>query len=355
VHRRAVPGGAAQVKHVAALGAAAAVALVLCGCSGDSDGPAAATATTAPTTTAGQTPAQGSQRALRLIVVTHGQASDPFWAVVRKGIDEAARDLGVDVSYRASDVYAPARMRRLVQAAVAEKPDGLVVTIPSAAALAPPLRQAARARIPVVAINAGTEVYRRLGALLFVGEPEFATGVAAGRRMAALGVRNAICVIHQAGVASLQQRCRGFAQGLASSGGRSIVVTIELQQQREAVGRLIGWVSGATGRIDGVLALGPAAATPALAAVRQERAFESIKVATFGLAPDILRALRDGEIQFAIDEQPYLQGYLPVVFLAQRARYGLAPGAGTMIPTGPDFVTRADVPRLERLTDLGIR
>jgi simple sugar transport system substrate-binding protein len=342
------------VRHPAAVGATLLVALLVSGCDlGEEDGKVAGPPTT--TTIAAPSPTPGAGRDVRIIVVTHGQASDAFWSVVRNGIDQAARDVGVTVSYRASDVYAPGRMRRLVEAAVAERPEGLVVTLPNAAALAPALRKAVRAKIPVVAINSGANAYRRLGALLFVGQPEYATGVAAGRRMAAAGVRTAICVIHQVGVASLEQRCRGFAAGLAESGGRSIVVEIELQQQQEAVGRLIGWVSGAAAPIDGVLTLGPSGATPALAAMRAQRAFDRITLATFDLAPDILRALRTGEIEFAIDEQPYLQGYLPIVLLTQRARAGLMPAAGTTISTGPTFVTRADAARLSLLPADGVR
>jgi simple sugar transport system substrate-binding protein len=344
------------VRHAATLGAAALVAAALvAGCDlGDEDPPLTATVATAPAATA-QRDFPGLPRDVRLVVVTHGQASDPFWSVVRKGIDQAARDLRVDVSYRASDVYEPGRMRRLVEAAVAEQPDGLVVTLPNARALAPALRKAEQAKIPVVATNSGADVYRRLGALLFVGEREYTAGLAAGRRMTSAGVRNAICVIHQVGVASLEQRCRGFARALADAGGHSTVVEIGLQQQREAVGRLLGWVAGATGRIDGVLTLGTSAATPALEAMREQRAFGRIQLATFDLAPDILRALRAGEIEFAVDQQPFLQGYLPIVFLTQRARYGLIPAEGTMVETGPTFVTREDAKRVTSLTAEGIR
>jgi simple sugar transport system substrate-binding protein len=346
------------VRRVATVAAALVVTVLLSGCVlGDDDETqaGATTATTPTTTTTPRATARESQDAVRLVVVTHGEASDPFWAVVRNGVEQAARDLGADVSYRAADVYQPARMRQLIEAAVDERPDGLVVTLPDARALAPALRKAASSKIPVIAVNSGADVYRRLGALLYVGLPEFSTGVAAGRRLAAAGVRNAICVVHQAGVASLEQRCEGFAQGLAAFGGSSTVVEIELQQQQEAVGRLIGWIAGASPPVDGILAVGPAAATPALAALKRERAFGRVKLATFDLAPDILRALHSGEIQFAIDQQPYLQGYLPVVFLTQQARYGLMPSAGTTMRTGPTFVTKADVARVSRLTSQGIR
>jgi simple sugar transport system substrate-binding protein len=342
------------VRRAASLGAVAvAVALAVTACAlGEDDEAVERTATTATETV--RVPTPGSQRRLRIVVVTHGEAGDPFWVPVRKGLEQAARDVGVDVSYRAPDVYGPTRMRRLVEAAVAERPDGLVVSLPDPRTLAPVLRKATRLDIPVVAINSGVDVYRRLGALLFVGQPAYGTGLAAGRRLAAAGVRNAICVVHQADVASLRQRCRGFAAGLARMGGRSIVVEIELQQQREAVGRLVGWFAGSSTPIDGVLAVGPAGATPALAALRAARAFGRVKMATFDLAPDILRALRRGQIEFAVDQQPYLQGYLPVVFLAQRARLGLMP-AGTTIETGPDFVTAKEAGRVSRLIDEGIR
>jgi simple sugar transport system substrate-binding protein len=344
------------VRRPATLGAAALVlALLISGCDmGDEDRPAAGVGTTTATTTA-RAPTPGARTQVRIAVVTHGEASDPFWSVVKNGIDQAARDLGVDVSYHAADVYAPGRMRRLIEAAVASRPDGLVVTLPDAAALAPALRKATRAKIPVVVINAGVDAYRRLGAFLFVGQPEYAAGVAAGRRMGAAGVRDAICVVHQTGVASLQQRCRGFASGLATFGGRSTVLEIEHQQQREAVGRLIGWIAGTAPQTDGVLTLGPAGATPALAALREARAVDRIKLATFDLAPDILRALRAGEMQFAIDQQPYLQGYLPIVFLTQRTQFGLTPAEGTTIPTGPNFVTPAEAAQVTRLTGEGIR
>jgi simple sugar transport system substrate-binding protein len=343
------------VRQAAAVGATLVVALLVSACDAGGDDRGAA----GPTATAGAVtappPAPGARDDVRIVVVTHGQAADAFWALVKNGIDQAARDLAVDVSYRASDVYAPARMRRLVEAALAERPDGLVVTLPNAWTFAPALRKAARLGIPVVAINSGAGAYRRLGALTFVGQPDYAAGVAAGRRMAAAGVRSAICVVHQAGVANLEQRCRGFSQGLAEAGGRSIDVEIKLQQQQEAVGRLLGWVAGATTPIDGILTLGPAGATPALAALREERAFGKVKLATFDLAPDILRALRAGQIEFAIDEQPYLQGYYPIVVLAQHARSGLMPAAGTTIATGPIFVTRGEAAALIREFADGVR
>ena len=149
------------------------------------------------------------QKAVQLAVVTHGEAPDSFWVVVKNGIEEASRETGTVVSLPRPGLVRPARMRDLLDAVVASKPDGLIVSIPDARVLGPSIRRAVKSGIPVVAINAGEDSYRRLGALLFVGQPEFQAGFAAGRRLAAAGVRDAICVNHQPGVASLDARCRG--------------------------------------------------------------------------------------------------------------------------------------------------
>jgi simple sugar transport system substrate-binding protein len=336
--------------RLALAGAAVALALGAAGCdSKQSANPSPGTPPPATTQAAAGRPS----RNVRIVFVTHGQASDAFWGVVRRGMDEAARDLGVAVSYQAPAVYDAARMSRLIDTAVATRPDGLVVSIPDATGVGASIRLAVQAGIPVVAINSGEDVYRKLGALLYVGQPEYAAGFGAGRRMAAAGVRNAICVNHQVGASSLTLRCRGFAAALARSRGKSRVLTVNLQLRQEAEERI--GAAAASGGVDGVLTLGPAGATPALAAFASRRLFGKVKLATFDLAPDILRALRTRKLMFAIDQQPYLQGYLPVLFLTQHRLYGLIPAAATLVPTGPNFVTPANAALVQRLTDAGIR
>jgi simple sugar transport system substrate-binding protein len=333
---------------------AAGLALLATGCD---SGRKSRSSASRVTVTAPAAPVPGARqqplRQVRIVVVTHGQASDPFWAIVKKGIEQAARDLGVSVSYEAPDTYTAARMATLIDAAVSTRPNGLVVSIPDAPVLAPEIAQARAAGIPVVAINSGEEVYRRLGALLYVGQPEYAAGLGAGRRMAAAGVRNAICVNHQVGVASLDARCRGFAAAMARAGGRTRVIRVGLQAQAEAERRIAAAASSAG--VDGVLALGPGGATPALRALATNHLLGRVKLATFDLAPDILRAIKTRRILFAVDQQPYLQGYLPIVFLTQRRLYGLFPARGTVIATGPTFVTRANVARVQELIEAGVR
>jgi simple sugar transport system substrate-binding protein len=331
---------------------AVALSLLVTGCdSGAKNGAPAASSTSGTSTV--RAPAGRPKQNVRIVIVTHGQASDPFWAVVKTGIEDAARDLGVTVSYQAPDIYDPARMSRLIDVAVATNPDGLVVSIPDATGVGPSIRLAVQAGIPVIAINSGEDVYRRLGALLYVGQPEYAAGLGAGRRMAAAGVRNAICVNHQVGASSLTQRCRGFAAAIARAGGRTRVLAVNLQSQAQTESRIAAAAS--SGGVDGVLTLGPAGATPALEAFAAKRLFGKVKLATFDLAPDILHALRARRLLFAIDQQPYLQGYLPILFLTQRKLYGLIPSADTVVPTGPNFVTPANAALVQELTDAGIR
>ena len=153
----------------------------------------------------------------RFIMVTHGAASDPFWAAIKEGADEAAAEAGVALDYRAPDTFDLARMAALVTEAVAEKPDGLVVSIPNADAVAGPIRHAVDAGIPVITINSGFDVGRSLGALLHVGQSEYEAGRVAGDTMRKLGGSKALCLNHELGNVGLDLRCKGFIDGFAGS------------------------------------------------------------------------------------------------------------------------------------------
>jgi len=289
----------------------------------------------------------------RIVFITHGQASDAFWKVVQRGIEEAHRQSGAAVSYRAPDAFSLDRMRRFIDEAVADRPDGIVVSLPDADALAPAIKRAVAAGIPVVTINSGSEHFRALGALAHVGQPEYRAGVEAGERMARADVRRALCVNQESGNTGLDERCRGLAKGLARSGGSMQPLTVPRQDTRAAQRRLAEAL--AAGPVDGILTLGPAGAEPALAAVRASGLRRRVKLATFDLSPAVLAAVRDGQMLFAVDQQPYLQGYLPVMLLAERARYGVFPAEGKLIPTGPKFIGKADAPEVIRLSAEGIR
>jgi simple sugar transport system substrate-binding protein len=289
----------------------------------------------------------------RIAVVTHGQASDPFWAIVKRGLEDAGRETNAAVSYRAPDTYDIERMRRLVEEAVSSRPDGLIVSLPDVRALAPVLREARAAGIPTVSINSGSDQFRRLGLLAHVGQPEWRAGFEGGERMARAGIRRALCVNQEVGNAGLDVRCRAFAAALRRAGGESRVLPVRLQDPAEARRRVAEAVG--SGRIDGIMTLGPGGASPALAALRAGGLRGRVRLATFDLSPEVLTAVRDGRMLFAIDQQPYLQGYLPVVLLAERARHDVFPADGELIPTGPRFVTPANAAQTIALSRRGIR
>jgi simple sugar transport system substrate-binding protein len=272
-------------------------------------------------------------------VVTHGQASDPFWSIFKNGVDAAGKDMGVKVEYSAPDTFDMPKMAALIDAAVAKKPAGLVVSIPDATALGPSIQKAVAAGIPVISANSGSDAYASLGVLTHVGQDETIAGKKAGELMKAAGVTNALCINQEVGNAGLDARCKGFTDGL---GGTVKVVQVDLKDPTGAQQSIAAAVSGTTG-VNGILALGPTGATPTIAAIKQLNLNASIKLATFDLSKDVLNSIKAGDMLFAIDQQQFLQGYLPVVFLTYDKLYGLVPGGGQPVLTGPGIVDKTNV------------
>jgi simple sugar transport system substrate-binding protein len=290
---------------------------------------------------------------MRIVFVTHGQSADPFWSVVSNGARDAAQDLGVQVQYQAPTRFDMVEMSNLIAAATAARPHGLVVSIPDPAALSAAIRAAVEAGIPIMSINSGADAYRDLGVLVHVGQTEYEAGFAAGERLADAGVNHALCINHEVGNAAQDQRCLGLADALAQDGATATVLGVNLADPDDVQQRIANALR-ADATIDGMLALGPAGADPALAAVRETRP-GGFAFGTFDLTSRVLEALRDGEMLFAIDQQQYLQGYLPVVMLVKYLETRTLPGGGDIIRTGPGFVTRADAAAVIDLTARGIR
>jgi simple sugar transport system substrate-binding protein len=286
----------------------------------------------------------------RFVFVTHGQASDPFWTTVKRGEEAAGRQTGVAVSYRAPDSFSIPQMRRLIDQAVTDHPDGLIVSVPDPVALGPSIRRAVEAGIPTITINTGSEAFKRLGVLAHIGQVEYQAGVDAGKRLRKAGARSALCVNQEEGNAGLDDRCRGLQAGI---GGTVRSITVPLQDvdgaQRGIAEEL------ARDPVDAVVTLGANAAVPAIAAAKASGQRRRITLATFDLSPDVLGAVRDGKLLFAVDQQPYLQGYLPVIMLNEQVTHGVFAGKGTLIPTGPEFVTKDDADELIRLSAEGVR
>ncbi|MQA86332.1 MAG: substrate-binding domain-containing protein [Streptosporangiales bacterium] len=284
---------------------------------------------------------------IRIVMVTHGPPADAFWSVAKNGADQAARDLGVKMEYRAPSSFDVVEIQQLMESAIASKPDGLAVTIADTDALAPVVKKATDEGIPVVVLNAGRDVWQDVGALSYVGQTEYEAGAEAGRRLAAAGVTNALCINHQQGVVTLDQRCDGFEEGL---GGTVKQVAVDGENPTQAQ-RGIEAALRNNPDANGMLALGPSGANPAVAAL--EGAGGQVKFGTFDLSPEILQAVIDGKALFAIDQQQWLQGYLPVFQLTQYVQYGVTPVGET--PTGPAFVTKENAEDVLQLSKDGIR
>ena len=306
------------------------------------------------TTSPGETTSGAvNQAGFRIVVVTHGQASDPFWSVVANGVKAAAQDEGVTAEYRAPGTFDMVAMAQLIDAAVASKPDGLIVSIPDAAALGPSIKSAIAAGIPVISINSGSDVFAGLGVLAHIGQTEEVAGKLAGERMKEAGVTKAICVNQEVGNAGLDLRCKGFNEGL---GFDAEVVPVDLTDPGGITQTISGKIQSDPD-IDGILTLGPTASTPALDALRQANKLGDINLATFDLSTDVLNAIDKGDMLFAVDQAQYLQGYLAVVFMTQYLATGAVAlgGADRVVLTGPQFVTKDNAAQVIKFTDQGVR
>jgi len=293
-------------------------------------------------------------RNIRIVVVTHGQSSDPFWSVVSNGVHDAAADLGVRVEYQAPNSFDMVEMNNLIDAAIASRPDGLVVSIPDGDALGSTLRAATEEGLPVISINSGGDVYHDLGVLAHIGQPEYEAGLVGGERLAAAGVSKALCVNHEVGNLSLDVRCQGMADALSAAGGTSVVLAVDLADPDDTQQRVAG-VLATDPRVDGILTLGPNGATPTLTALREAGKLGDVQFGTFDLSPTVLAAVRDGEMLFAIDQHQYLQGYLAVVMMVKFLETRALPGGGNVIPTGPGVVTTETVADVIALSERGVR
>ena len=279
-----------------------------------------------------------------------GVPGDPYYTVIKNGAAQAEKDLGVDVEYKETAQYDFQEQVRLIKAAIARKPDGLVVSEESPEVLDGPVKDAVDAGIPVIIAAAGEDSVAKTGALGFVGQNEFEVGFKAGEQLKAAGVEQVACLNPAVGTPNLDARCAGLEKALGS--GSVDVVAIDQTDRTSAKNRVKAVLQ--RGEVDGLLALAAATvAEPALAAVEEAGKAGEVTVATIDLSPGVLQAVADGDLLFASDQQQFLAGYLPVVLLALHTEYGLRPPA--FVPTGPSYVTKENATEVIELSKKGIR
>ena len=281
----------------------------------------------------------------RFVLISHAPDSDSWWNTIKNAIKVAGEQMDVKVEYRNPPTGDLADMARIVEQAVASNPNGLIVTIADFDVLSGPIEKAVRKGIPVITINSGThEQSRKLGALLHVGQPEYDAGKGAGLRAKDSGVTKFLCVNHYMTNPASVERCTGFADGLGVELGKQMIDSGV--DPGEIKNKVIAYLR-ANPDTNGILTLGPNSAHPTLAALDTMKLNGKIFMGTFDLSGEIAAAVKTGTIAFAIDQQPFLQGYLPVVILTNLSRYGVVPGND--INSGPGFVTKKNIALVEKL------
>src|SRR5688572_23691312 len=288
------------------------------------------------------------EKDVTIAMVTHGDGGS-FWSVAKKGAEAAAEDLGVTLRYSESN-NDPEEQAQLIEAAVTEEVDGLAVSAPNPDAIRDAVKTAVDAGIPVITLNSGAEEAEALGAMTHVGQTETIAGEGAGEQLKEAGASKIICIIHEQGNIGLNQRCEGAAEGfggevedLQVAGTSDISTTLtEIQSKLES-----------DTSIDGVLALNPDIAVAARDAIAG--AGSEATLGTFDLSGDVIQAIQDDEIAFAVDQQQYLQGYLPVVFLTLNKTNLNTVGGGLPVLTGPGFVTKENAAEIQKLAEAGTR
>jgi simple sugar transport system substrate-binding protein len=282
-----------------------------------------------------------------IAVISHGSAGDTFWDVVKSGAEQAGKDLGAQVTYQSDGD--PVKQSQLIDSAVATHPDGIVVSMANPDGVKGAVERAVAAGIPVVTINSGLEQSKSFGAETHVGQSELIAGEGAGEQLAKAGVKNVICVIHEAGNTGLEDRCKGAADKL---GGTVSNVQVDVANLADAQNTIKSKLL-ADPSIDGVLTLNNGVAVAASQAIGE--ANSKAKLATFDVSADVTKLIQDGKILFAVDQQPYTQGYLPVVFLTLQKRNGDVVGGGQPVYSGPGFVTKDNAAQVEKFAKNGTR
>ena len=287
--------------------------------------------------------ADGHGDNLKYILVSHAPDSDSWWNTIKNGIALAGEQMGVAVEYRNPPTGDLADMARIIEQAAASQPDGIITTLSDYDVLKGPIMAAVDQGIDVIIMNSGTPAQAaEVGALMYVGQPEYDAGLAAGERAKRDGVGSFLCVNHYISSPSSTERCQGFADGLGVDLGNQMIDSG--QDPAEIKNRVLAYLS-ANPETDAILTLGPTSADPTMLALDENGMAGDIYFGTFDLGEEIVKGIKAGTINWGIDQQPFLQAYLPVVVLANYDRYGVLPGNN--INSGPGFVTADGLTKVE--------
>jgi simple sugar transport system substrate-binding protein len=296
-----------------------------------------------------------------LVIVLGGSPSDTFWTAVARGARDAGKAMaayGGVVDYlgpKNYDNFGP-DMARLNQTALARKPAAVVSANWLPGNQTPGLQAISKSGIPLFEYNTGTATLKTDGALKYVGTDEKLAGETAGKAFIDAGVKNAICVNTVPGAINLETRCNGVKDGMESGGGTA--KTLQLPSSTfgnpSAVTQAIKGAMLADATIDGIITVGTSTGDYAAEAIKAANKSGKVKLSTFDIAVPTIQRILDGDMLFAVDQQPYLQGFYAATMAFQYARFGLLP-ANTSILTGPLLITKDNAAKVLEGAKAGIR
>ncbi len=285
----------------------------------------------------GNTGGGGGNSGYTFAMITHETPGDTFWDRIKAGANQAAKDTGSTLKYSADPDAT--KQAVLIQNAIDSKVDGIATTLVTPDALIPTVKKAVAAGIPVDSFNSGIDFYQQAGSLVHFASDERLGGQGAGKRAQAAGATKILCTIQQTGSVALEDRCKGVKDSFSNTeniqvnGADDAAVTSAIQAKLKQ-DKSINWI----------ITLGAAQALDAVKAVKQ--AGVTAKIGTFDTNPDAAQAVQDGQIQFFIDQQPYLQGYLSVMELYLFKKNGNIMGGGKAVLTGPSFVDKTNIDKI---------
>ncbi|MEH0573954.1 sugar ABC transporter substrate-binding protein [Streptomyces sp. B21-108] len=334
------PSRSRRIAPVVAM--AAAVALTLAGCSSSSGGKKA------EESAGGASAGKASTPQMTVALVTHQSPGDTFWDIVRKGAEAAAAKDNVKLVY--SNDPSAGGQANLVQNAVDQKVDGIAVTLAKPDALKAVIAKATAAKIPVVGLNSGVSEWKKLGLLEFFGQDETVAGEALGNKLNSLGSKKAVCVIQEQGNIGLTQRCDGVKKTFSGSIENLYVNGTDMPSVKSTITAKLSQDKA----VDHIITLGAPIALTAAQSVSD--AGSKAKIATFDLNKDLTGAISKGTVELAVDQQPYLQGYLAIDSLWLYKNNGNYMGGGEQpVLTGPAFVDKSNVDAVAAYAAKGTR
>ncbi len=281
-------------------------------------------------------------------MVTHSD-DGPFWSVVKRGAEDAAAALGVEMVWSPSD-NDPEKQVQDIEAAIAAGSDGIAASLAAPDAVTPPLEEAVAAGIPVYTVNSGVNDYQAIGAVTHIGQTEVIAGNGAGEQFNELGATKVLCARQEQGNVGLEERCEGLEETFE---GEVVSEFVGEDSDQTAQQATIAAILTEDDAIDAVLGTGPVVQITALAA--GDDAGKELIIGGFDITPEVIAALDAGDIAFTVDQQQYLQGYLPIVLMFLQATNLNTAGGGLPILTGPGFVTPENAAEVSDLVDAGTR